>query len=167
VNSSPSISSLYSSRVEREDPFGLSGFFSSANLAATADEQEEWNWLRHEKDRDRTEDDVLSRSGSSQDYMSQPPTPGGIMFSKEDELAGEEIKGEDKLGVLSLRMYIMLGARWSVLTEVLQKTCFQWAHTPAWMTVYIHRTQTMSPLTTIRCMMLCADVAETTINVLR
>jgi hypothetical protein len=105
VNTSHSISSVYSPRKEREDPFALSGFFSSANLGATTEEQEEWNWLRH--DGAKGGEDVLSRSGSSGHNISLPTTPGGgIMFSKlEDELAGEEIKGEDKLGVLSFRMF--------------------------------------------------------------
>jgi len=77
--------------VEREDPFSLSGFFPASHRTAPEDEQ--WKWLRTEEE---AEDDKVSVSSFSVD------DDDSVLGELEDKLAGETIKGEDKLGVLSL-----------------------------------------------------------------
>lgn len=78
--------------VEREDPFSLAGFFPASHRAVPEDEQ--WKWLRKEEEEDKAS--VSSFSVDDED---------SVLGELEDELAGETIKGEDKLGVLSLSVF--------------------------------------------------------------
>jgi len=70
--------------VEREDPFSLSGFFPSS-LG-----EENWSWLRGEE---KVEKKI---------WTAEEAGMGGVLFGESDTLTQEAIKGEDKLGVLSL-----------------------------------------------------------------
>jgi hypothetical protein len=105
VASAPLVPVYPSSALERDDPFSLSTFFPSPlQRGKSVTGSGEWRWLRGGHDGDR---DVLMGSdaedlpSSSSDGMrSVPPTPGGIMFG--EDLTGESIKDEDKIGVLSI-----------------------------------------------------------------
>lgn len=95
---------VYTPRVEREDPFSLSGFFP-ANFAALEhpEAEQEWDWLRVTDDSDAGDDD--HRSGrvspiSESDDEWTVPTP--CSPDVEDALTGDAIKREDKLGILTL-----------------------------------------------------------------
>ncbi|TFK36817.1 hypothetical protein BDQ12DRAFT_226172 [Crucibulum laeve] len=80
-------------RRERGDPFSLLGFFP---VSLTGIESEdEWQWLREEERRDEKYEGGTSRSQS-------------IFGEKDEKGTGEAIKGEDKLGVLSLGEYTMV-----------------------------------------------------------
>lgn len=81
--------------VEREDPFSLASFFPTSHRAAPEDEQ--WKWLRREDDSGARDDRVSVFSFSVDDEDS-------VLGELENEMAGETIKGEDKLGVLSFGM---------------------------------------------------------------
>ncbi|KIJ68562.1 hypothetical protein HYDPIDRAFT_81673 [Hydnomerulius pinastri MD-312] len=93
---------------EREDPFSLAGFFPpSSRFAPPFSEGERWEWLRHDEDRYVSpRDELRSVYSFTEDEAdgSLPPTPGpGVFFARLDEdVAEEAIKGEDKMGVLSL-----------------------------------------------------------------
>ena len=98
--------SVYTPRVEREDPFSLSGFFPTS-LAAREhpDSEQEWDWLRAATDEDGAEEEEEYRSGrvspiSESDSEWNVPTP--CSPDMEDVLAGDAIKREDKLGILAL-----------------------------------------------------------------
>ncbi|GLB36044.1 hypothetical protein LshimejAT787_0303320 [Lyophyllum shimeji] len=69
--------------MEREDPFSLLGFFPSS-LG-----EEKWGWIRGEE---KVEKAWTAEEGES----------GSVLFGESDKLTQEAIKGEDKLGVLSL-----------------------------------------------------------------
>jgi hypothetical protein len=85
--------------VEREDPFSLAGFFPASHRATPEDEQ--WKWLRRE------EDDKVSVSSFSVD------DEDSVLGELEEELADKTIKGEDKLGVLSLgKLSLDLALAW-------------------------------------------------------
>lgn len=95
----------YTPRVEREDPFSLSGFFPT-NFAALEhpDADQEWDWLRA-TDEDEDEDGGAFRSGpvspiSESDDEWPIHTPCSL--HDEDALTGAAIKREDKLGILTL-----------------------------------------------------------------
>lgn len=103
---SPSIS-----RVDREDPFSLTGFFPP--LRFRTEHQEEWNWLRADREGDIQQDDAQSTysfsSAGGEGIVDSPLTgsPAAVMFGQvEDDIARETIRCEDKLGVLSLSMFI-------------------------------------------------------------
>ncbi|RDX50435.1 hypothetical protein OH76DRAFT_447481 [Lentinus brumalis] len=104
---------VYTPRVEREDPFSLSGFFP-ARLAAREhpETEQEWDWLRAATD----EEEGLERhrSGlvspiSESDSEWNIPTP--CSPDMEDALAGDAIKREDKLGILTLSDTLFLPPR--------------------------------------------------------
>lgn len=85
--------------VEREDPFSLSGFFPTSRATP---EDEQWKWLRREEvaqDEGFQDDQVSVSSFSADDEDS-------ILGELKDELASETIESEDKLGVLSLGMFL-------------------------------------------------------------
>lgn len=128
--SSPSVRSVYESpartgqqspRVERrDDPFSLGGFFPSS-LAAVHDRQEnvEWAWLYEEDESEEVlaQSPVPRSSGYTtpsstdweEDEWALPSTPPVPMFDRgEDEICGETIKREDKLGILSLGMCLLV-----------------------------------------------------------
>jgi len=94
------------SRADREDPFSLSGFFPSS--FGGLEEEEEWNWLREEDEEEgyRRSIEPLGIAEDAASVSSLPGTPTVMFGHVEDELTREAIKGEDKLGVLSLGMSI-------------------------------------------------------------
>ena len=104
--------SPYTPRVEREDPFSLSGFFPASLSALERPEaDQEWDWLHHHADDDDDEDggeereDAAYRSGrvspiSESDDEWNVPTP--CSPDVEDLLTGDAIRREDKLGILTL-----------------------------------------------------------------
>lgn len=103
VSAIPHFASAYTPRVEREDPFSLSGFFPT-NLPALTSEptsQHEWDWLRAEEDEVPTErfSGPVSPISESDDEWNIP-TP--LSPDVEDALARDAIKREDKLGILAL-----------------------------------------------------------------
>ncbi|RPD64862.1 hypothetical protein L227DRAFT_270845 [Lentinus tigrinus ALCF2SS1-6] len=109
--------SVYTPRVEREDPFSLSGFFP-ASLAAReySDSEQGWDWLRAatEDEADAEELQTYYRSGpvspiSESDSEWNIPTP--CSPDMEDALAGDAIKREDKLGILALSDTLFLPPR--------------------------------------------------------
>jgi hypothetical protein len=79
VVSSPVLSPI--SRLERDDPFNLTSFFPTSRIS---EEEERWSWLRTEDEHEITEEPIADEN------------------SYENKTAGEVIKSEDKLGVLSL-----------------------------------------------------------------
>ncbi|KAH7928520.1 hypothetical protein BV22DRAFT_201111 [Leucogyrophana mollusca] len=91
---------------EREDPFNLAGFFPVSHFASPTTEAERWEWLRHEENRSGpTRDELGSVCSFSEDEVdgSLPTTPGPVVFARlEEDEAEEAIKGEDKMGILSL-----------------------------------------------------------------
>jgi len=70
--------------LERGDPFSLSGFFPSS-LG-----EEKWDWLRGEE---KVEKKI---------WAAEEGGSANVLFGESDKLTQEAIKGEDKLGVLSL-----------------------------------------------------------------
>ena len=101
ISSSKNLTSIYSPRVEKEDPFSLSGFFP-ANLVAlehSAAEQE-WDWLRASSDEEgEYRPDLVSPVSESEDEWNLP-TP--CSQDAADAFTREAIKREDKLGILAL-----------------------------------------------------------------
>ena len=105
-----------------DDPCSLSGFFPSSFTGSVHDRSEavEWDWLHYkvdDSDKALLAESQSPTSSSSSGYASPsssedeewalPPTPplSSPMFDRgEDEVCGETIRREDKLGVLSLRM---------------------------------------------------------------
>lgn len=88
----PAPSPGFTPRTERADPFSLGEFFPSS-LGYTAETQtEEWNWLRDGEEENEDEENEAQEQEQVKDQTSQ----------KNDELAEDAIKREDKLGVLSL-----------------------------------------------------------------
>ncbi|OJA16220.1 hypothetical protein AZE42_00106 [Rhizopogon vesiculosus] len=96
---------------DREDPFSLGGFFPSY-IVSPEREGERWEWLRQEQGslvppRDELHT-IYSLSEGGADG-SLPATPGPIVFARAAENVIEEtIKGEDKMGVLSVINTIFL-----------------------------------------------------------
>lgn len=84
---SPSVSSS-------GDPFNLSGFFPTS-LTAIGNEEEEWRWLREEGEQKGEQKRARYREDE------EGPARGGrsMIFGEE---TSDTIRGEDKLGVLSL-----------------------------------------------------------------
>ncbi|KAF8078733.1 hypothetical protein FPV67DRAFT_75145 [Lyophyllum atratum] len=70
--------------LERGDPFSLSGFFPSS-LG-----EEKWGWLRGDE------------KAEKKIWAAEEGGSGNVLFAESDKLTQEAIKGEDKLGVLSL-----------------------------------------------------------------
>ncbi|KAF5384793.1 hypothetical protein D9615_001425 [Tricholomella constricta] len=70
--------------AEREDPFSLSGFFPSSLR------EDKWGWLRDEEKVEKKR------------WTAEDGGHGGVLFGESDKLTREVIKGEDKMGVLSL-----------------------------------------------------------------
>ncbi|KAH8102527.1 hypothetical protein BXZ70DRAFT_787949 [Cristinia sonorae] len=99
----------------KEDPFSLAGFFP-ASLSGVYERQEqaEWDWLNYEYEVEESELVGASRAGTSgvvspsseDEEWGLPSTPPGAkspMFDRSaDEVCGETIRREDKLGILSL-----------------------------------------------------------------
>ncbi|KAG1875649.1 hypothetical protein DFJ58DRAFT_757263 [Suillus subalutaceus] len=79
---------------DRKDPFSLTDFFPASYLSSPG---EHWEWLRQEQTFEPGVDGSL------------PDTPGPVMFARgaEDEIE-QTIKGEDKMGVLSVLNTIFL-----------------------------------------------------------
>ncbi|KAG0708753.1 hypothetical protein DFH29DRAFT_1035415, partial [Suillus ampliporus] len=86
-----------------EDPFNLAGFFPAPYLVSPEREGERWDWLRQEQPGSsfRAVDDELHSIYS--DDGSLPRTPGPVVFARAaEDVIEETIKGEDKMGVLSV-----------------------------------------------------------------
>ncbi|KAG2044959.1 hypothetical protein BDR03DRAFT_937610, partial [Suillus americanus] len=87
---------------DRKDPFSLTGFFPASSLSSPG---EHWEWLRQEQTFERVDNELQSEDvdGSLRD------TPGPVVFARGavDEIE-ETIKGEDKMGVLSVLNTIFL-----------------------------------------------------------
>ncbi|KAG6334495.1 hypothetical protein ID866_4590 [Astraeus odoratus] len=84
---------------EREDPFNLAGFFPPPRFAGTPGDGEQWQWLRTEGYARQDETGSLYSETTS----NFPSTPGSAVSTwLRDDAAEEAIKGEDKMGVLSL-----------------------------------------------------------------
>lgn len=84
---------------DREDPFSLAGFFP-AYTASPRGSGERWEWLLQEQGRDEPH---TIYSLSEDDDGPLPATPGPVVFARAAENVIEEtIKGEDKMGVLSI-----------------------------------------------------------------
>lgn len=112
VDHSVSHSPLATPWVEREDPFSLGGFFPASNRSAAA-EGEQWKWLHRDEDESGRDEGQSVASFSVDEDDS-------VLGELEDELAGEAIKVEDKLGVLSLgKLYMEIIYR----TEYLLNLC--------------------------------------------
>ncbi|KIP12494.1 hypothetical protein PHLGIDRAFT_260121 [Phlebiopsis gigantea 11061_1 CR5-6] len=91
--SAPTRSGYSTPRGERtEDPFNLGGFFPS-QLPGNEAQAEEWTWLR------ALETDEERHPTPPDDAYGELPT----LDKAEDDEAGEVIRREDKLGVLSFR----------------------------------------------------------------
>ncbi|KAG1749887.1 uncharacterized protein EDB91DRAFT_1110209 [Suillus paluster] len=85
---------------DREDPFSLAGFFPASYLVSPEREGERWEWLRQEQPERFGDDEVQSLEDND---GSLPRTPGPVIFARAAEYDIEEtIKGEDKMGVLSV-----------------------------------------------------------------
>ncbi|KAI0800973.1 hypothetical protein C8Q74DRAFT_458764 [Fomes fomentarius] len=109
---------IYTPRVEREDPFSLSGFFpANLNFAALEhpETEQEWDWLRASDHSEADESEQLEfRSGrvspiSESDDEWNIPTP--CSPEVEDALTGDAIKREDKLGILKLSNTLFMPPR--------------------------------------------------------
>ncbi|KAG2350253.1 hypothetical protein BDR05DRAFT_869994 [Suillus weaverae] len=90
------VASPLASPHDREDPFSLTGFFPASYLSSPGREGEHWEWLRHEP--------TFEPANQSEDVDgSLHGTPGPVVFARGavDEIE-ETIKGEDKMGVLSV-----------------------------------------------------------------
>lgn len=94
--------------AERDDPFSLTGFFSPG-LSVTDESSSTWDWLR-----DDTHAETHSRFMASGCVSPISEEDADLLASKSlspifdklrDQLAGETIREEDKLGILSLREY--------------------------------------------------------------
>ncbi|KAG1862169.1 hypothetical protein F4604DRAFT_1786311 [Suillus subluteus] len=90
------------SPLDRKDPFSLTGFFPASYLSSPG---EHWEWLRQEQTFEPVDSELQSEGvdGSLLD------TPGPVVFARgaEDEIE-QTIKGEDKMGVLSVLNTIFL-----------------------------------------------------------
>ncbi len=85
--------------VSHGDPFHLSGFFPTS-LSVIGNEEEEWRWLREEGEE--------KQEGGGQRGDEEGPIGSGrsMIFNEE---TSDTIRGEDKLGVLSLsELYIAM-----------------------------------------------------------
>lgn len=84
---------LYGARsAERNDPFSLSTFFPDQS----AREEEEWGWVTG----GRSGLYDVPEGGAEEAATMPEGVVGGIMLGRvEDEMTGQSIKGEDKLGV--------------------------------------------------------------------
>ncbi|KAG2150110.1 hypothetical protein BD769DRAFT_377885 [Suillus cothurnatus] len=87
---------------DREDPFSLTDFFPASYLSSPG---EHWEWLRQEQTFEPDEGEPQSEGVDG----SLPDMPGPVVFARgaEDEIE-ETIKGEDKMGVLSVLNTIFL-----------------------------------------------------------
>lgn len=97
---------------DREDPFSLAGFFPSYSVSSER-EGGSWEWLWQEQPWIPARDELhTTYSLSEDDDDGSPPatpTPGPIVFARAAENVIEEtIKGEDKMGVLSVLNTIFL-----------------------------------------------------------
>lgn len=83
------VTQLPTPRIEREDPFSLSGFFPT-----TLGEEDEWGWLRDEGS------DKEEWGGLHGEELEE----GGVIFghTESGNVTQDAIKDEDKLGILSL-----------------------------------------------------------------
>jgi hypothetical protein len=89
---------------DSEDPFSLAGFFPSYSVSLERG-GERWEWLRQEQPWIPARDELHTIYSLSEgdDDGSLPATPGPIVFARAAENVIEEtIKGEDKMGVLSV-----------------------------------------------------------------
>ena len=96
------VASVYTPRVEREDPFSLSGFFP-ANLPAhehSVADQGSWEWLRTSSDYDNEYRSNYPSPMSESDDEWNIPTP--CSPDEVDAFTRDAIKREDKLGILAL-----------------------------------------------------------------
>lgn len=96
------VAAVYTPRVEREDPFSLSGFFP-ANLLAreySAADQGSWEWLRASSDEDSECRSSYPSPMSENDDEWNIPTP--CSPDEVDAFTRDAIKREDKLGILAL-----------------------------------------------------------------
>ncbi|EJF66963.1 hypothetical protein DICSQDRAFT_131242 [Dichomitus squalens LYAD-421 SS1] len=100
--------SVYTPRVEKEDPFSLSGFFP-ANFTALehSGAEQEWDWLRASSG-DVDESGLVSPVTESEDEWNLP-TP--CSEDAVDAFANEAIEREDKLGILALSSDSFLPSR--------------------------------------------------------
>ncbi|KAG2154734.1 hypothetical protein DEU56DRAFT_707800, partial [Suillus clintonianus] len=102
--SSTAASPLASPR-DREDPFSLTGFFPALSPARKG---EHWEWLRQEQlepSYGHAEDELDSIYSLPDDDVdgSLPRTPGPVVFARAaEDVIEKTIKGEDKMGVLSV-----------------------------------------------------------------
>ncbi|TCD69941.1 hypothetical protein EIP91_005530 [Steccherinum ochraceum] len=103
-------------RVDRQDdPFSLAGFFpASLSSVYETPAQMEWDWLHYEVDESELVGNVppsmasgyasptSSEEGEEWALPATPPSGVPMFDRSEDEVCGETIRREDKLGVLSL-----------------------------------------------------------------
>lgn len=94
--SAPTRSGYSTPRGERtEDPFSLGGFFPS-QLPGNEGQAEEWTWLR-----ELETDEETHPTPPDDAWLGYEGLP--TLDKTEDDEAGEVIRREDKLGVLSFR----------------------------------------------------------------
>jgi len=90
---------------DKEDPFSLAGFFPTY-ITSPEREGERWGWLRQEQPSlVPPQDELCTVYSLSEGDMdgSLPATPGPVVFARAAEHDIEEtIRGEDKMGVLSV-----------------------------------------------------------------
>lgn len=107
----PPLSSLYSPRSEREDPFSLGGFFPAPlGTFENSPVEHEWDWLHAADDAatgtHRSPSARSTRSGLvsplSEDDEWEVRTPGSAFADEGDALARDAILREDKMGILAL-----------------------------------------------------------------
>ncbi|OJT10085.1 hypothetical protein TRAPUB_13441 [Trametes pubescens] len=106
----PPLSSLYSPRSEREDPFSLGGFFPAPlGTFENSPVEHEWDWLHAADDAaagTHRSPRASARSGLvspiSEDDEWEVRTPGSAFADAGDALARDAILREDKMGILAL-----------------------------------------------------------------
>ncbi|KAG1757685.1 hypothetical protein EDB19DRAFT_57259 [Suillus lakei] len=111
---------------DREDPFSLTGFFPASYLSSPAREEEHWEWLRQEQPEQPAGDELQSIYSLTEDDVdgSLPRTPGPVVFARAaEDVIEETIKGEDKMGVLSVLNTIFLTKDGHVSEDRLDEAC--------------------------------------------
>ncbi|KZT05873.1 uncharacterized protein LAESUDRAFT_759773 [Laetiporus sulphureus 93-53] len=105
------VTSPYSPRTEREDPFNLTSFFPSQLCFAEGSQEQQWKWLQDcdgDSDSECAEHSRVS-SPIAEEFL--PPTPPDTsLIGAADEATADIIKHEDKLGILALGEFMPSGA---------------------------------------------------------
>ncbi|KAF9270185.1 hypothetical protein L218DRAFT_1071659 [Marasmius fiardii PR-910] len=85
---------MHSPRIEREQPFNLTGFFPTGTLNEKKNERSSW-WLREGEEQDE--------EGEDQSWTTAAAESGteGMVGQISDEMTRAAIKNEDKMGILS------------------------------------------------------------------